>query len=343
MLMPGRKYQAGNDSYRYGFQNQEIDKELWDGAVNFNYRVEDPRLVRFFSVDPLAARFPWNSPYAFSENRLIDGFELEGLEFIPAKGNTPGRMMMRAFAYTAKDVQDKWNNSRAGRFTNGLINTTFGVVGTIGSIAYMTETGGTGAALGGSTALMFSLGEIGIGITQMTDAIAGKQDGSADFLHNSSSIPGLIAYGTGSKYAPFIDAFGQFSPTLATSIGEGSFKLLFKNALGIKEAFTKFTDDANILNYLGFLDQLQDAGGFVVNTAKLSNGFKSDGSLKWQTLETSVTYTVQKSDNLTGIANRLNTTVEELAKQNNIKDVDKIDVGQKITYSTKTYDTKKKK
>jgi hypothetical protein len=82
MQMPGRKYQAGSASYRYGFQNQETDPELWGGAISYTYRVEDPRLNRFFSVDPLAAKFPWNSPYAFSENRLIDGRELEGLEVV---------------------------------------------------------------------------------------------------------------------------------------------------------------------------------------------------------------------------------------------------------------------
>lgn len=81
-MMPGRKYKAGSGLYRYGFQNQEIDKEFWGGAVSFEYRVEDPRLVRFFSVDPLATKFPWNSPYAFSENRLLDGIELEGLEVV---------------------------------------------------------------------------------------------------------------------------------------------------------------------------------------------------------------------------------------------------------------------
>jgi YD repeat-containing protein len=84
MTMPGRKYNNGSQ-YRYGFQNQEVDKELWSGAISFEYRVEDPRLVRFFSVDPLAANYPHNSPYAFAENRLIDGVELEGLEWEPTK------------------------------------------------------------------------------------------------------------------------------------------------------------------------------------------------------------------------------------------------------------------
>ncbi len=45
----------------------------------------DPRIGRFFAVDPLTADYPWNSPYAFSENRVIDGVELEGLEYIHYK------------------------------------------------------------------------------------------------------------------------------------------------------------------------------------------------------------------------------------------------------------------
>ena len=32
-------------------------------------------------MDPLESKYVWNSPYAFSENRVIDGVELEGLEF----------------------------------------------------------------------------------------------------------------------------------------------------------------------------------------------------------------------------------------------------------------------
>jgi len=103
MQMPGRKYQAGSDSYRYGFQNQETDPELWGGAISFKYRVEDPRLVRFFSVDPLTGKYPHNSPYAFSENRLIDGIELEGLEFIRRPNqSSPLSLTQNAFATTIR-------------------------------------------------------------------------------------------------------------------------------------------------------------------------------------------------------------------------------------------------
>jgi RHS repeat-associated protein len=69
--------------YRYGFQGQERDDEIKGSgnSVNYKYRMHDPRLGRFLSVDPLFESYPWNSPYAFSENRVIDGVELEGLEY----------------------------------------------------------------------------------------------------------------------------------------------------------------------------------------------------------------------------------------------------------------------
>jgi thymidylate synthase len=79
--MPGRHGSVG-DSYRYGFQNQEGDPEVKGegNSVNYSFRMHDPRLGRFFAIDPLTNEFPWNSPYAFSENIVINAVELEGLE-----------------------------------------------------------------------------------------------------------------------------------------------------------------------------------------------------------------------------------------------------------------------
>ena len=80
MLVPNRH--SNSESYRYGFQGQEMDNELKGegNSLNYEFRMHDPRVGRFFAVDPLTEKFPWNSPYAFSENRVIDGVELEGLE-----------------------------------------------------------------------------------------------------------------------------------------------------------------------------------------------------------------------------------------------------------------------
>ncbi|KEZ91967.1 RHS repeat-associated core domain-containing protein [Nonlabens ulvanivorans] len=82
MLLNNRHGSVDSDSYRYGFQGQERDDEVKGAGNSYNYtfRMHDPRLGRFFKVDPLAPKYPYNSTYAFSENRLINSVELEGLE-----------------------------------------------------------------------------------------------------------------------------------------------------------------------------------------------------------------------------------------------------------------------
>ncbi|MCH2200318.1 MAG: hypothetical protein MK081_16230 [Flavobacteriales bacterium] len=81
--MPGRTF--AQEDYRYGFQGQETDDEIRGegNSVNYKYRMHDARIGRFFAVDPLAPKYPHNSPYAFSENMVIHMVELEGLEAAP--------------------------------------------------------------------------------------------------------------------------------------------------------------------------------------------------------------------------------------------------------------------
>ena len=66
MLQPTRHAQGLN--YRYGFQGQEKDDEVKGegNSLNYKFRMHDPRVGRFFAVDPLAPDYPHNSPYAFS-------------------------------------------------------------------------------------------------------------------------------------------------------------------------------------------------------------------------------------------------------------------------------------
>ncbi|MCT4582198.1 MAG: hypothetical protein N4A35_12370, partial [Flavobacteriales bacterium] len=77
-----RSGQSTDNNYRYGFQGQEEDNEVKGkgNSVNYRFRMHDPRLGRFFAVDPLAPKYPHNSPYAFSENEVVAFVELEGLE-----------------------------------------------------------------------------------------------------------------------------------------------------------------------------------------------------------------------------------------------------------------------
>ena len=54
-VQPGRSFTS--NSYRFGFQGQEEDDET--GWIHYKYRMHDPRLGRFFAVDPLAPEYPW--------------------------------------------------------------------------------------------------------------------------------------------------------------------------------------------------------------------------------------------------------------------------------------------
>jgi len=80
MLVPHRTFSS--PEYRYGFQGQEKDDEVKGNgnSLNYKFRMHDPRVGRFLSLDPLSQSYPHNSPYAFSENRVIDAIELEGAE-----------------------------------------------------------------------------------------------------------------------------------------------------------------------------------------------------------------------------------------------------------------------
>jgi RHS repeat-associated protein len=106
MQMKERTFAA--QDYTYGFNGQEQDSELLGGAVSFKYRIHDPRIGRFLSVDPLAPEYPWNSSYAFAENRVIDGIDLEGAEFFPKKrGESEKILVVKIKLATSTDLLDE--------------------------------------------------------------------------------------------------------------------------------------------------------------------------------------------------------------------------------------------
>ncbi len=111
MIMPGRNFNSSE--YRFGFQGQEKDDELKGvgNSISFKYRIHDPRLGRFLSMDPLFKDYPWNSTYAFAENDVIRSIDLEGLEKV---------------IYTFAKSEGEWTVSKlslekAGSLGNGVL------------------------------------------------------------------------------------------------------------------------------------------------------------------------------------------------------------------------------
>ncbi len=77
--MPGRKYTIGN-SYRYGFNGKERDKDMDGNNYDYGFRIYNPSLGRFLSVDPLYKSYPWYTPYQFAGNKPIIAIDLDGME-----------------------------------------------------------------------------------------------------------------------------------------------------------------------------------------------------------------------------------------------------------------------
>jgi len=71
--------------YRYGFNGKEIDKGsegMGGGGSTYDYgfRIYNPSLGKFLSVDPLSSSYPWYTPYQFAGNMPIWAIDLDGLE-----------------------------------------------------------------------------------------------------------------------------------------------------------------------------------------------------------------------------------------------------------------------
>lgn len=78
--MPGRTYDADTAGYRYGFNGKEADPENGN-QYDYGFRIYNPQVARFLSVDPLMAQYPGWGPYSFAMNSCISGADIDGKEF----------------------------------------------------------------------------------------------------------------------------------------------------------------------------------------------------------------------------------------------------------------------
>ena len=81
MLIDSRSYSSGT-GYRYGFNGKYKDNEINGNGNQYDYgfRIYNPRLGKFLSVDPLTKSYPWYTPYQFAGNKPIWALDFDGLE-----------------------------------------------------------------------------------------------------------------------------------------------------------------------------------------------------------------------------------------------------------------------
>ena len=81
MNIASRSYSSA--SYRYGFNGKEKDPEGMGGGqstYDYGFRIYNPALGRFLSVDPLTQSYPMLTPYQFASNMPIVAIDIDGLE-----------------------------------------------------------------------------------------------------------------------------------------------------------------------------------------------------------------------------------------------------------------------
>jgi RHS repeat-associated protein len=71
-----------NLNNRYQYNGKEIVEDFDIALYEYGFRWYDSQIARFSSVDPLANDYVYKTSYDYSENRPIDGFDLDGLEYM---------------------------------------------------------------------------------------------------------------------------------------------------------------------------------------------------------------------------------------------------------------------
>lgn len=94
----------GTDN-KYKYQGQERQDELGLNWDSFKWRNYDMAIGRFMSIDPLAEKYAYNSTYAFQENKMGMGRELEGLELVLTHGTFAQREDKKQYSLSKADYK----------------------------------------------------------------------------------------------------------------------------------------------------------------------------------------------------------------------------------------------
>lgn len=243
------------DAYRYGFQGQERDDEVKGegNSFNYKYRMYDPRIGRFFAVDPLTRSYPQLSSYQFSSNRLIDGTELEGMEFLRDEDNIidPSH---------SHDIF--WGGIEGG---SNILRSTFSLIipdeaegkvirKTLESHGVAVSPTVTDKQLGEN----FKLRETGWGTTDGAQLQvfpeSGLVDSTLEFFSDAAGVVSLVAIipsnrvpANGSIPVLAVKNDPITKRTISNAIKELSFQSSnMKTAIGRMETLLKYSDDVNI-------------------------------------------------------------------------------------------------
>ncbi len=227
-------------AHQYTFQGQLKHEDFGLNWSQFKWRNHMPDLGRFFNVDPLSEKYSHNSTYAFSENKLIHGVELEGLEFIIS--TSPG-LLKQSLEKTGEDLKGEKNVT-----TSTLVGTTAkNSILETGKTALIAAGVALGSYYGGSLLLSaFATNPVGTG-TFVLDLAAGAFLGAERF----GGVPGIDDFFSATNTKKVVDLMGG-----ETSSIKGALNVDQQATSGIKGTVADFLDFVKKNDALGEIDEI---------------------------------------------------------------------------------------
>ena len=131
MEMDDRKVVNTGKGYRFGFNGKEVDREdLGSGGTTYDYgfRIYNPGMARFLSVDPLSSAYPWYTPYQFAGNSPIAFIDLDGLERVDSEETRtdPGKVKLgKEVDKVFKKAQKRYNKAETEEEKLNIVEETF--------------------------------------------------------------------------------------------------------------------------------------------------------------------------------------------------------------------------
>ncbi len=188
--------------YRYGFNGKEDDDEVKGEGNQYDYgfRIYDPRIAKFLSVDPLAQEYPWYTPYQFAGNTPIqaidrDGAEEELVQFKAALNRKASMQMAKAWDIPQSTVQatkpnwgarwKAWNDSKPTLHTGALLSRLAFTIVNDAKIAATTAIDGKNHAYGIDN----------VGVTNYKERVGASLNTLSNFILPAVEGPGLTLGG----------------------------------------------------------------------------------------------------------------------------------------------------